>query len=220
MGYLATELIKKFPSSVVQNITPPTFAGVTSVVANSDGSLTANWAAASGAAAMPIRYKVYAALGASVPAASLFVAANIVAEASSLWTKANFFQLGDQTTYFVNGQAYTVGVRAFSAENISETNTVTANVTAIASGNIGGQFQAIHVELEADLVEFETNLAIFDNLTDDAANITAAAVAIDEAVVELEASLSLLNNLSSGASDLNGFVVDQTAPVIGVIEEE
>ena len=163
MSYIYNEAIKTFFQTAVQNTTAPTFAGVSSVVANADGSVTAHWSLATGSAATPIRYKVYIAVGASIPAASLFVAANLAEEAPSTWTYANIFQLGDQSTYLVNGQAYTVGVRAFSAENITETNTVTLNVTAIATGNIGGAFQTDHTNFQADHTAFQSDHVNFQS---------------------------------------------------------
>jgi hypothetical protein len=150
MGFFSYEMTKEVPQTAVQNTTPPTFGGVTSAVANSDGSITASWSAATGSAATPIRYKVYAALGASVSPTSLFVAANLVEEAPSTWTMARFYQLGDQATFFNPGSTYTVGVRAFSAENITETNTVTTNVTVTSinyntlPGTIWDQLQSAH----------------------------------------------------------------------------
>ena len=75
MGYVANEVQKTFPQTAVQNTTAPTFSGISSATPNADGSISLNWALATGAAATPVRYKLYIALGANVPATSLFVLA-------------------------------------------------------------------------------------------------------------------------------------------------
>ena len=208
-------LFEQLPSNnSVANITAPTFAGVSSVTANNDGSVTINWALATGSAATPIRYKVYIALGASVPAATLFVGTNIAQEAQSTATFANVFQLGDRATYLVNGQAYTVGVRAFSATNVTETNTVTANVTAIASGNIGGVIQATAVSLASSatsLAATNTSLAaalvtLGGYITTFGTQLTTMATNNTNAAANNSAMAGYLTTLSSYLSTLNGYL--------------
>ena len=116
--------IQKVALYGVDQLNPPTFAGITSVTPNTDGSITANWAAASAPSGCltPIEYIVYIALG-NVNAATLFQNSNICAYVpfGSLTTKV--FLLSDFMTYLINGQQYTLGVRAKSATGISENNT-------------------------------------------------------------------------------------------------
>jgi hypothetical protein len=137
MSYAFTVIEKTFYNGAVANTVAPTFSGISSVTANSDGSFTLGWSAATGSAAAPIRYRMYAALG-SVSAAALFVNSNWVTTTKSGVTGGNVFQLGDQVTFFMNGQTYTFGVRAVSSENVAETNTaiLTATSTGVSYSNI------------------------------------------------------------------------------------
>lgn len=148
MSYAFQIASKTFSNGAVVNTTPPTFGGVASVVPNTDGSFVVNWAAATGSAAAPIRYEIFVSPG-SVSAATLFTPSNRVSVSSSALNSARVFVLQDQTTYFVNGQTYTFGVRAVSAQNISETNTVVLTSAAIGTGNLPALFQDIADELAA-----------------------------------------------------------------------
>jgi len=58
----------------------------------------------------------------SVSAGALFVDANIIGRVDGL--SARFYTLSDNTTFLNKDETYTVGVRAVSANGISETNTV------------------------------------------------------------------------------------------------
>lgn len=148
MSYAFQLAAKTFSNGAVVNTSPPTFGGVASVVPNTDGSFTVNWAVATGAAAAPIRYEIFVSPG-SVSAATLFTLSNRISVSSSALTSARVFVLQDQTTYFVNGQTYTFGVRAVSAQNISDTNTVVLTSAAIGTGNLPAIFQDIAEELAA-----------------------------------------------------------------------
>lgn len=107
------------------DLTPPTFAGITGLVANSNGSLTASWSPASDAT-VPIRYEVY-------------IQANT---ASGLFNPINITNINYDTqhTTFVDaadvplneGVTYYMGVRAIDAVGNMETNTVALN--AISAG--------------------------------------------------------------------------------------
>lgn len=214
MSYAGAIAVKKFGTTAQTNTTPPTFGGITSATASTDGSILAAWSLATGSAATPIRYVVYCALGASVPAASLFVGANIVGEARSTWTSLRFFQLGDQSTYLVNGQSYTVGVRAFSAVNVFETNTVTLNVTAVATANLPSTLQTtatqlalVQTQLAADHANFATDHTNFQadhtNFAADHTNFQADIAALVAANTVFSGYLVTLNSyLGSLATSL------------------
>lgn len=102
--------------------TPPIFAGIASLVAGTDGSLTASWAAATDASP-PIVYKVYIQAN---TATGLFSTTPFATYSTSLkmFTIPSGANLVAGTTYFV-------GVRATDAYNNSETNTATLSATSM-----------------------------------------------------------------------------------------
>ena len=142
---------QRTPNASITDTTPPTLSGIGGVVANADGTFTVSWSAATDSTT-PIRYNVYIAVG-SVSAASLFVSSNIVKVVRGL--SSNVSTLANQTTYIVNGQIYTFGVRAEDAVGNLNTNTAILTSTAIGSGNLASLFQTI----AASLVTTESNLA-------------------------------------------------------------
>ena len=104
--------------------TPPTFSGISSLIANSDGSLTASWSAATGVAVNPVKYNIYIASGVVVPA-SLFLNSNLL-PMSATTTSARLYVDASQTV-LIAGQTYTVGVRAVDAVGNEDGNTATVN---------------------------------------------------------------------------------------------
>ena len=165
MSYLAYSAEKKFTSSVTSNTTAPTFGGISSVTPKNDGSFTLSWSSATGSAATPIRYRMYVALG-SVSAIALFVNSNLVGTTEQSVTSGNVFQLGSGTTYFVNGQIYTFGIRAVSSQDIADTNTVISNSTAIASGNVAVVFQTLITDLGTEITNLNSDLTAIKKNTD------------------------------------------------------
>jgi len=165
MGYLANDAEKNFTSSVTANSTAPTFSGVSSVTPKNDGSFTITWSVATGTPALPVEYRMYVALG-SVSAGSLFVNSNWVSTTKQTVVTGNVFQLGDGTTYFINGQVYTFGVRAVSSQNVSDTNTVILTSTAIASGNLASVFQTLVSDLSTEIVNLNSDLSAIKKNTD------------------------------------------------------
>ena len=163
--YLANDVEKKFTSSVTANATAPTFSGIASVTPKNDGSFTVTWSAATGSSALPVEYRMYAAIG-SVSAASLFVNSNWVSTTKQTVTTGNVFQLGDGATYFINGQIYTFGVRAVSSQNVSDTNIVILTSTAIASGNLASVFQTLVNDLSTEIVNLNSDLSDIKKNTD------------------------------------------------------
>lgn len=144
------------PNAAISDLTPPTFAGITGATPNTDGSITALWSAASDATP-PIEYNIYIALGV-VSAAALFVPGNLVTISPALTTSKRIFTLADQTTYLVNGQQYTMGVRAKDAVGNIDTNLVIQTPTAIASGNLPVVLQTLATDLDAVLAAAQTTL--------------------------------------------------------------
>jgi hypothetical protein len=137
--FLASSIVQKPSPASSPPLIAPTFAGVSTVTANSDGSFTVNWASASGSASTPYSYNIYVALG-SVSAATLFQSSNIVQTKLSPAINSRVFQLNDGT-YFVQGFTYTFGVRAVSSNGFAETNLVITTSVAIASGNTSALVQ-------------------------------------------------------------------------------
>lgn len=144
------------PNAAISDLTPPTFAGITGATPNTDGSITALWSAASDATP-PIEYNIYIALGV-VSAAALFVPGNLVTISPALTTSKRIFTLADQTTYLVNGQQYTMGVRAKDAVGNIDTNLVIQTPTAIASGNLPVVLQTLATDLDSVLAAAQTTL--------------------------------------------------------------
>lgn len=129
--YFTGEMELTPTQACIVDTTPPTFAGVQSVTPQNSGALLVQWPAAVGTPA-PLEYKVHIGLGV-VPAATLFASIPVV-NVNTL--QALVFTLNDQATYLVKDQVYTVGVRAEDGLGNTETNMVTLQATAIASGNV------------------------------------------------------------------------------------
>ena len=146
--YFSAKISQLVSNTSVVNTVAPTFGGVSSVTPNSDGSFTLNWSAATGSASSPFSYRIYVALG-SVSAATLFVAANWVDTVPQGSLLGSIWQLGDNSTYFVNGQVYTFGVRAVSSVSVVDTNTTIITSTAIASGNITALLQSAAASIQS-----------------------------------------------------------------------
>lgn len=106
----------------------PTFAGISAVAFQNDGSALLSWSAAT-TTKPPITYQLFVALG-SVSAGSLFVTANMVDEVPAAMASWRVFMLANQTLYFNPGSVYTFGVRAVDSFNYSDTNTAILTATA------------------------------------------------------------------------------------------
>ena len=150
------------PTSATIITTPPTFAGIVSATAQTDGSFLVTWAAATGINP-PLEYLVYIALG-SVSGATLFQASNVVTVVPTGALSKRVFTLSDQSTYLVKGQQYTMGVRAKDGVQNTDANLVTIVETAIASGDIPTIYQTIASDLQAteallaaDHVDFQSD---------------------------------------------------------------
>lgn len=181
--------------------TPPTFAGIISTTPQSDGTFIVTWAAAT-STKIPVRYEIYVAVG-SVSAAALFITANRVAFAPGSLTSWRIGWLRDQTTYIVNGQIYTFGIRAVDAQNYSDSNNVILTSTAIASGNIGGLFQSLEILFAADIVSLANQISLLTtqvtNITTTAASLAASATSLVSSAASIASSAT---SLASSASSL------------------
>lgn len=192
----AGNFVQMLPENCVINTTPPTFAGISGTTPNTDGSITATWAAGSTAGKDPIEYEIFIALGV-VSAAALFLSTNKVTISPSGTLSKRIFTLADQTTYLVNGQQYTMGVRAVDSQGYTETNTVIQTPTAIASGNLPVVYQTVatnliatevllaadHVNFQGDHTNFQSDHTNFQgdhtNFQTDHANFVADIAALE-----------------------------------------
>lgn len=159
--YFYDVLEQKVSYTSITDATPPTFAGITSVTPNSDGSITAAWSAGS-TPKTPLEYEIFIALG-SVSAATLFQASNLQKIVPTGTTSTKVFMLADQATYILNGATYTLGVRAKDALGYEDSNTAILTTTAIASGNLISIFQTVAASLAATETSLATDHANFQS---------------------------------------------------------
>lgn len=118
-------IIQDTAEACVVDLTPPVFAGISALVANGDGTLTASWSAASDANS-PITYEVYIQEG---TATGLFNVANLTLSVRTL--SAKIFALASGVT-LNDGATYFVGVRARDPLNNVDSNLI--SMSAISSG--------------------------------------------------------------------------------------
>lgn len=127
--FLGSSIVQKPAPASSPSVTSPIFAGITSKLANTDGSISVSYAAAT-TVNPPIEYVIYAALG-SVTAGSLFNSANIVEIIPSGILTARIFTLKDQVTYLIKDQIYTFGVRSKDAYGNTDNNTAILTETSL-----------------------------------------------------------------------------------------
>lgn len=126
--FLASSIVQIPAPASIPSTTPPVFAGIVSATANNDGSITAAWAAGT-TVNPPIEYRVYIALG-SVGAGALFSAGNLAQIIPAGVLQARLFFLGNQQTYLLKGQVYTLGVWAADAYGNVSSNLAVQTATA------------------------------------------------------------------------------------------
>lgn len=139
ISLVRSQAYQKASSFGTLDVSLPTFAGITSVTPNTDGSFSLSHGTPTGSKP-PYDVVYYAALG-SVSAATLFQSSNRVS-AIDIGAEQRVFTLRDGT-YFVNGLQYTFGARAKDAFTYYETNTAVIVSTAIASGNVYEEYQTV-----------------------------------------------------------------------------
>lgn len=118
------------PNACVDDVTPPVFSGIATLIALGNGALEATWSAAASANPTPTNYEVYI-LPSTSSATSVFSdLANIVTVkrglSARIWTEAN------ETTYLGIGKSYRVGVRSVDAVGNRDQNLV--ELTAVSHG--------------------------------------------------------------------------------------
>ncbi len=119
------------------DITPPSFAGITALVANSNGSLQATWGVATDSTP-PITYRVYVQAGTAV---GLFQPSNLALATTQVTAK--IFTLASGSV-LISGVTYYVGVKAVDAVGNVDNNTV--SMSAISNGVLDGE---VNYELRA-----------------------------------------------------------------------
>lgn len=129
----------------ITDLIPPTFSGVSTLTPKSNGSIQVSWSTATDVS-NPIEYLIYIALG-IVNAATLFQSSNLVTITQSL-TK-HIFTLGDQATFIIKGQVYTIGVRAKDAVGNIDSNVALLTTTAIGSVDLASVFQSLADQFDA-----------------------------------------------------------------------
>lgn len=122
---LTNNEIQNTSSACVVDLTPPTFAGISSLTVESRGQIRAKWLAASDPTA-PIRYEIYIKANNNI---SLFTSINLIAITDKL--QYDTFTLPDGS-FLQNGTTYYVGVRAIDGVNNRDNNIV--NLSVISTG--------------------------------------------------------------------------------------
>lgn len=122
---LAEEMVHVSNGACVDDVTPPTFAGIASLSANANGSLSASWAAATDTAT-PIRYEIYVQASTAI---GLFSTSNIAMITNQL--SAGIYSLSD-ASLLLSGVVYFVGVR--SVDSVGNRDSNTASLSEISNG--------------------------------------------------------------------------------------
>lgn len=133
-------------AACLTDLTPPTFAGITGLTANVNGSLTASWSAATDATP-PVEYEIYIQ---ATTATGLFSSSNMTQITKQ--TSANIFQLAD-VSLLQKDVVYFVGVRAKDA--VGNINTNTVSMSATSAGVLDDDFAS----LLSDLLAVSADLA-------------------------------------------------------------
>lgn len=158
--------------SIQQILTNPTFAGISSLVPQLNGSLLASWSA--GSTPNPtIEYDVYIQLG---TATGLFNAGNRTR--TTFGTSIYLFTLADSATLLVAGSTYFVGIRA--RDPLGNQSTNTTSVSAVSTGVSPSRYLAltdipsIVSSVWSELQAGYSAAGSFGNLLDSKASLTKA----------------------------------------------
>lgn len=122
--YFAGPIVQTLPNASVVDLTAPTFAGISGLTANANGSLQASWAAATDPT-LPIRYDIYVQ---AATATGLFNSPNRALGVFGT-TKA-IFALADGTLLQA-GVTYYVGVKAVDGVGNVDGNSASLNAVAV-----------------------------------------------------------------------------------------
>lgn len=132
--FFASLFYHSTPQACVSDLTPPTFAGISTLVPQLNGSLRATWLAATDATT-PIRYRIYIQKD---TATGLFSSSNMALETETL-TK-DIFQLKDGSL-LLEDVTYYVGVRAVDAVGNESSNL--GSLSGLSSGVLTGSLLTI-----------------------------------------------------------------------------
>lgn len=203
------------------DLTPPTFAGITSVVAQLNGSLLGSWSSATDSTA-PISYEVYIQ---PTTATGLFSISNVTqivrGTSARIYTLADGTRLQKDVTYFV-------GVRAIDAVLNRDSNLI--SMSAVSSGVLDDDLATIaaslvstesllagdHVNFQSDHANFLTDHANFQSDHTDFQSDHANFVA-DDAAFDADHANFLIDHANFQSdhfdfqSDHSAFVSDQAA---------
>lgn len=132
---------QKLPQACIVDLTAPTFAGIATLVANANGSLTAGWLAATEAVSNPVSYEVYIQ---AASATGLFNVANIAQISRTL--SATIFALSNGQV-LQQGVTYFVGVRAVDAIGNRDSNLV--SLSRVSNGVLTSDLATVANTLNA-----------------------------------------------------------------------
>lgn len=126
--YFGGLFVQSTSNACVVDLVPPTFSGISGLISNANGSLTASWATGSDSSG-PISYEVYVQLSTATGLFNLSNIATIVRGTSAvLYTLPNGNTFDDDQTYYV-------GVRAIDGLGNRETNSVSLNAVSTGVAN-------------------------------------------------------------------------------------
>lgn len=204
-------LVQKPAPIGIADLSLPTFAGITGVTPNTDGSFTVTRGAAS-STKNPLKFKYYVKLG-TVSAATLFASdANVAQIEPDTNTSARIFMDPDDVTYFVKGQTYTFGVKALDAFGIEGGPNTVMTATAIASGNFPVVMQSFLDQLAGYNTAYDALNTTHDGLNDTQAANNADQATENTAYGTLNTAHGVLNTaLASEISDAHQNNLDQDA---------
>jgi hypothetical protein len=141
MQFFNDEFVQSSTGTSVPDITAPTFAGISGLIANPNGSLRASWLTATDAS--EIRYEVYIStsnIGLFNLSNRAYITVGLIAD---IFTLANN-DLLTPTTYYV-------GVRAIDSYGNRETNTVSLNEISLGV-------------VDADIIQLLNSIKVNTNL--------------------------------------------------------
>lgn len=119
--YVGSSVIQSTSQACIVDITPPSFAGIQSLIIGTKGELNAEWLAGTDPQS-PIRYAVYIQEFTNV---GLFHPLNLLAQTNKL--KYSIFNTPDGAI-LKSGSTYHVGVRAIDGIGNQETNTISISI--------------------------------------------------------------------------------------------
>lgn len=123
--YFAELAIMATPNACTLDVTPPVFAGIATLVANPNGSLTAGWVAATDAGSPPVRYRVFVQKN---TATGLFASGNQLPDTYE--TSQVIFAKKDGTV--LDSGVWFVGVRA-----VDQTGNISGNTQSLSAVSVG-----------------------------------------------------------------------------------